>query len=142
MCSTKEINKLHILYIYIYIYIMKVLVAQSCLTLCDPMDCSPPGSSVHGILQVRRLEWVAIPFSRGFSWPKDWTWVLHSAGRLFTDWATREDLFIYSFIYKPHGNHEPKIYNRCTHTKDKKKNKTLKIVIKPQRENQKKLQNN
>ena len=44
-----------------------VLVAQSYLTLCDPMDCSPPGSSVRGILQARRLEWVAIPFSRGSS---------------------------------------------------------------------------
>jgi len=39
------------------------LVTQSCLTLCHPMDCSPPGSSVHGILQARILEWVAIPFS-------------------------------------------------------------------------------
>ena len=46
-----------------------VLVAQSCLTLCDPVDCSPPGSSVHGILPARILEWVAIPFSRGFSNP-------------------------------------------------------------------------
>ena len=45
---------------------VKVLVAQSCPTLCDPMDCSPPGS-VHGILQARILEWVAIPFSRGSS---------------------------------------------------------------------------
>ena len=44
---------------------VKELVSQSCLTLCDPMDCSPPGSSVHGILQARTLEWVAIPFSRG-----------------------------------------------------------------------------
>ena len=44
-----------------------VLVAQSCLTLCDPMDCSPPGSSVHGILQARTLEWVVIAFSRGSS---------------------------------------------------------------------------
>ena len=50
-------------------------VAQSCLTLCDPMDCSPPGSSVHGILQARILEWVAISFSRGSSWPRDWTQV-------------------------------------------------------------------
>ena len=40
---------------------------QSCLTLCNPMDCSPPGSSVHGILQARKLEWVAMPSSRGFS---------------------------------------------------------------------------
>ena len=45
----------------------EVKVAQSCLTLCDPMDCSPPGSSVHGILQARILEWVFIPFSRGSS---------------------------------------------------------------------------
>ena len=48
-------------------------VAQSYLTLCNPMDCSPPGSSVHGILQARILEWVAIAFSRGSSWPRDWT---------------------------------------------------------------------
>ena len=52
-----------------------VLVAQSCLTLCDPMNSSPPGSSVHGILQERILEWVAIPFSRGSSQPRDQTWV-------------------------------------------------------------------
>ena len=43
-------------------------VTQSCPTLCDPMDCSPPGSSVHGILQGRILEWVAMPFSKGSSW--------------------------------------------------------------------------
>ena len=48
----------------------KVLVAQSCLTLCDPMDCSPPGSSVHGILQARTLEWVAISSARGSSNPE------------------------------------------------------------------------
>ena len=46
---------------------------QSCLTLCDPMDCSPPVSSVHGILQARILEWLAIPFSRGSSQPRDLT---------------------------------------------------------------------
>ena len=50
-------------------------VTQSCLTLCDPMDHSPPGSSVHEILQARILEWVAISFSRGSSQPTDWTWV-------------------------------------------------------------------
>ena len=48
-------------------------VTQSCLTLCDPMDCSLPSSSVHGILQARVLEWVAISFSRGYSRPKDQT---------------------------------------------------------------------
>ena len=52
-----------------------VLAAQSCLTLCDPMDCSSPGSSIHGILQARILEWVAIPFSRGSSRPRDRTQV-------------------------------------------------------------------
>ena len=52
---------------------VKVLVAQLCLTLCDPMDCSCPGSSVHVILQARILEWVAMPSSRGSSWLKDQT---------------------------------------------------------------------
>ena len=50
-----------------------VLVTQLCLTLCDPMDCSPPSSSVHGILQARILEWVAAPSSRGSSRPGDRT---------------------------------------------------------------------
>ena len=54
--------------------IYNVLVAWSCLTLWDPMDCSPPGSSVCGILQARVLEWVAIPSSRGPSWLRDQTW--------------------------------------------------------------------
>ena len=63
---------------------MKVLLPQSCRTLCDPMDCSPPDSSVHGILQVRILEWVVIPFSGGFSFPRDQTWVSCIAGRFFT----------------------------------------------------------
>ena len=61
-----------------------VLVAQLCLTLCDPMDCSPPGSFVHGIFQARILEWVAISFSRGSSQPRDRTWVSQTAGRYFT----------------------------------------------------------
>ena len=69
---------------------VEVLVAQSCPTLCDPMECSPPGFSVHGILQVRVLEWITIPFSRGSSWPRNWTWVSHIADRFFTFWATRE----------------------------------------------------
>ena len=68
---------------------VKVLVTQSCLTLCDLMDCSPPGSSVHGILQARILEWVAISFSRGLSQPRDWTWVSCISGRFFTNRATR-----------------------------------------------------
>ena len=65
-----------------------VPVTQSCLTLCNLMDCSPPGSSVHGILQAIILERVAIPFSRGSSWPRDQTHVSCIAGRFFTIWAT------------------------------------------------------
>ena len=69
---------------------MCVLVAQSGLTLCDPMNCHQSGSSVCGILQARVREWVAIPFSRGSFWSRDWTWVFCTAGRFFTVWATRE----------------------------------------------------
>ena len=60
------------------------LVTQSCLTLCIPMDCSPPGSSVHRILQARILEWVARPSPRGSSQPRDWTQVSHIEGGFFT----------------------------------------------------------
>ena len=56
------INSLH------YIVVIKVFVTQLCLTVCDPMDCSLPGFSVHGVLQTRILEWVSIPFSKGSSW--------------------------------------------------------------------------
>ena len=62
---------------------VKVLVAQSCPSLFNPMDCSPPGSSVHGILQARILEWVAIPFSKGSSWPRGRTLVSHISDRFF-----------------------------------------------------------
>ena len=58
-------------------------VTQSCLTLCDPMDCSLPGSSVHGIFQARVLEWVAISFSRGSSQPRDRIRVSRIVGRCF-----------------------------------------------------------
>ena len=66
------------------------LVTQSCLILCDPMDCSPLGSSVHGILQARILEWIAMSSSRGSSQPRDRTQVSCIAGGFFTIWATRE----------------------------------------------------
>ena len=75
---------------WIYCY---CLVAQLCLTLCDPMNYSLPGSSIHGISQARILEWLGNSFSRGSSWHRDWTciscvfcfgrWILHQ-------WATRE----------------------------------------------------
>ena len=76
-----------ILLLYICVCVC-VLVAQLYPTLCNPIDCSLPGSSVHGILQARILEWVAIFFSKGSSWPRDWTWVSCIAGRFFTIWAT------------------------------------------------------
>ena len=89
-------------------------VAQSCPTLCDPMYCSPPGSSLHGILQARVLERVAISFSRGSSRPRDWTRVSCIPGRHFNLWATREapkercnaldSWFFYSFCL---GNQVP-----------------------------------
>ena len=64
---------------------VKVLVAQSCPTLCNPMDCTLPGSSVHGISQASLLEWVAISFSRGSSQPRDWTRVSYKSLALQTD---------------------------------------------------------
>ena len=65
-------------------------VAQLCPTLCDPMDCSLPGFSIHGVFQARTLEWGAISFSRGSSPPRDRTYVSCIAVRCFTLWATRE----------------------------------------------------
>ena len=63
-------------------------VAQLCPTRCNPMDCSPPGSSLHGILQARVLEWVAISFSRGSSRLRDRTRISCAAGRRFNLWVT------------------------------------------------------
>ena len=65
-------------------------VAQSCLTLWDPIDCSLPSSPVHGIFQAMVLEWIAFSFSRGSSQPRDWTLVSCIVDRRFTVWATRE----------------------------------------------------
>ena len=67
----------------------EVKVAQPCPTLCNPMDYT-----VHGIIQARKLEWVAFPFSRGSSQPRDLIQVSHIAGRFFTSWPTREALWI------------------------------------------------
>ena len=69
---------------------VKLLVTLSYRTLGDCMGCSLPGSSVHGILQARILDWVAIPSSRGSSWPTDWTQVSCTAVRFFTIWAIRK----------------------------------------------------
>ena len=71
---------------------------SSCQPLCDPMDCSLPGSSLHGILQARVLEWVAISFSTGSSQPRDQTRVSCIPGRRFNLWATSRSLLIIFFI--------------------------------------------
>ena len=68
------------------VLVSQVLVLQLCLTLCHPTD----HSSVHGILQARIVEWIALPFSRGSSQPKGRTWVYCITGKFFTLWATRE----------------------------------------------------
>ena len=70
--------------------LVSMLVSQSCLTLWELMDYSPPGSSVLGILQTKILEWVVISFSRVSSWPRDQTQVTCIAGGFFSSWATRE----------------------------------------------------
>ena len=67
-------------------------VTKSCPTLCDPMDGSPPGSSAHGILHARILEWIAISLSMGPSQPRDQTQVSWIAGRYFTVWIPRESI--------------------------------------------------
>ena len=75
---------------------LSCMLKETCLTLRKPMDCSPPVSSVQGILQARILEWVATSFSRGSSRPRDRTRVSYIAGRFFTIWGTRE-------VQHPHG---------------------------------------
>ena len=74
---------------------VKVKVTQLCLTLCNPMDYI-----VHGILQARILEWVAFPFSRGSSQPRDRTHVSCIAGGFFTSWATREALYSHNWRFR------------------------------------------
>ena len=132
---------------------MLCLVTQSCPTFCNPMDCSPPGSSVHGdspgkhtgvdchaLLQrifptqgsnpgflncrwifyclshqgsPRILEWVACPFSKGFSWPRNWTRVSCIAGGFFTSWATRtlQTLLVSAIIWKSQGTRKEIVTN-------------------------------
>ena len=78
-----------------------LLVSQLCETLCDSMDHSPPGSPVCGIIQARILKLVAISFSMGSSWPRDWTRISWIAGRFFTIWATREAQMKVYLSYTP-----------------------------------------
>ena len=90
---------------------VKVLVAQLCSTLCNPMDCSLPGLSVHGILQARMLEWVAISFSRRSFWPRDSIWVSCIVDSLPSEppgkpSSTEEELILYIFA----EDNAPEIY--------------------------------
>ena len=80
----------------------KLLIVQSCPTLCNPMDWSLPGSSVHGIFQARILKRVVIPFSRGSFQPRDQTRVSCIAGRFFTTWATRKNHQTNKDLWKSH----------------------------------------
>ena len=92
-----------------------VCVCVSCSVVSDsvtPTDCSPPGSSVRGILQARILEWVAISSCRGSSQPRDWTWISHIAGRFYTILATTSVLFSHSVMSDslwPHGLQHAKL---------------------------------
>ena len=79
-----------------YCAVLSRLVVSNSL---HPMDCSPPGSSVHGILKARILEWVAMPSSRGSSQPRNGTQVSGIAGRFFTSWDTRE---VHAYIISTH----------------------------------------
>ena len=70
------------------VIVVVVWCAQSCPTLCDPMDCSPPGSSVCGIFQARILEWVAISSSRASSVPRDWAYISCIGRQILYHWVT------------------------------------------------------
>ena len=81
------------------------LGTKLCLTLFDPVDCSPAGSSVHGIFWARILEWAAISFSRGSSWPRDQTQVSCTGRQILYHWGTREAL-LYLKLLQNNGNRE------------------------------------
>ena len=98
-------------------------VTQWCLTLCDPVYCSLPGSSVHGILQARILEWITVSFSRGSSRPRDWIQISRISGRRFNPWATREAQNKSIVFSKKKGN--KLLLNR----KEKKKKKKTALIV-------------
>ena len=92
------------MYIHKHIYISEVKVAQLCPALCDPMDCSPPGSSIHKILQARILEWVAISFPRGFNPSQGWNpglpdcrWTLYHLSHQGN--PNKTDIYYYYYYY-------------------------------------------
>ena len=98
---------------------MHVQSLQSCLTVCEPMDWSPPGSSVHGILQAGILEWVAMPSSRGSSQPKAWTFISYVSciGRqFFTTFGEGANVYWSLTLWeKLERQHWAKQYSLCPH---------------------------
>ena len=97
--------------------VVVVLATQSGPTLCNPMDCGLSGSSVHGIVQARIHDWVAISFSRGSSPPRDRTQVFCTAGRFFTIWATGKITKLFLICYQSFINFTPfLIYKNLTLT--------------------------
>ena len=76
-----------------------LVLTQSCPTLCGPMDCRSPGASIHGLLQAGILEWVAIPFSSGYSWPSDQTPISCLGRWVLYHWATWEALSSLPVLY-------------------------------------------
>ena len=92
----------YIIVVCVCVCVCECVCAQSCLTLCNPMDYSLPGSSVHGILQARMLEWVAISFVRVSSQPSNWTLVSCVGRQILYHWATWEVLplkILYTYLY-------------------------------------------
>ena len=82
----------------VYTYVCVCMCVQSCLTLCDPMDCYLPGSSVHGISQKRTLEWIAVSYSRGLSRPRDQSHISCLASRFFTTEPFGKAIYTYIYI--------------------------------------------
>ena len=86
-------------------------VSQSCPTLCDPMDCSLPGSSTHGIFKARVLEWVAVFFSRGPSRPRNWTLVFRIVGRRFYHLSRQGSPSVCMCVHPPFGYECVQVYS-------------------------------
>ena len=110
MKITHQINSVK--HTYSFVCSCCCLAAQSCPTLCDPLDYSPPGSSSHGISQARILEWVAIPFSRGSSQPRDRICISFLAGGFFT--TEPPGIFtIITYFYSKVAKYMSDIFNIC-----------------------------
>ena len=93
--SNQPLHLYPLLHLYICLWVCAKLL-QSCPTLCHPVDCSPPGSSVHRILQARILDWVAMPSSKKSSWPRNWN---HISCGVFTTEPLRKHLYIHIYAY-------------------------------------------